>query len=259
MCPGALGLAGVVLIVVGVVLGNAGMLMGLIGGIGLLAVAAYLLIRGRAASPDAPNPLVASLRQQSAAAETAESTARNLLVEAALPLHLAGDLTAAALAGAEARLDSAQAALSHWREARERAEEAQRQLRAQEQRVGSATLLLQNASEAQGEALREWQGWLEQKGLPVGFAPETVVEFMGRVETARVKREMTLGARRRVEAIEHDIEQFREQVEPLALRHGLPLNSEDRLQLASVADVLIRRLEAIPDGILQPGTGRGAV
>ena len=244
LLPGLLAVAGVVLIVAGVVLGNAALLLGLIGGLVLLVAAGYLLVRSRATpAADAPNPLALSLARQSADAEASEASARQLLVEAAAPLSIGEDPSAAALSGAETRLDAGQTTLSAWNDASERSEDAQRQLRGQEGRVRSAAVLLQDATDADGEAKREWQGWLEQRGLPAGFTPETVVEFMGRVETARVKREQVGDNRRRVSAIEHDIEQFRQQVEPLAVRHNLPLNPDDRRQLASVADELIRRLE----------------
>ena len=49
--------------------------------------------------------------------------------------------------------------------------------------------------------------------------------------------------RDRVAAIEYDIQEFRQQVEPLAARNGLPLDSDDRQQLALIADEIIRRLE----------------
>ena len=245
LLPGLLAVAGVALIVAGVVLGNSALLLGLIGGFVLVAVAGYLLLRSRPApAADAPSPLAASLARQSADAEESEVSAWQLLLEAASPLAIGGETTAAELDSADARLDAAQAALSAWNDAGERSDEAQRQFRAQEQRVRSAAVLLQDSTNADGEARREWQNWLEQRGLPVGFTPDTVVEFMGRVDTTRVKLEQVRDNRRRVAAIENDIEQFRQQVEPLAVRHHLPLNPEDRRQLASVADELIQRLDA---------------
>ena len=243
LLPGLLAVAGVVLIVAGVVLGSAALLLGLIGGLVLLAVAGYLLLRSRAAPAAAPNPLVLSLARQSADAEASEESARLLLVAAAAPLAIGEDLSAAVLSGAEARLNAAQTDLSSWNDANERWEEAQRQLGAQEDRVKSADVVLQGATDADGEAKREWQEWLEQRGLPAAFTPDTVVEFMGRVGIARVKQEQVGENRRRVSAIEHDIEQFRQKVEPLAQRHGLSLDPDDQRQLASVADELIRRLE----------------
>ena len=244
LLPGLLAVAGVALIVAGVVLGNAALLLGLTGGLVLLALTGYLLLRSRPASPvEAPNPLAASLARQSADAEASEASAWQLLVEAASPLAVGGLPSAATLSGAEARLDVAQTALTAWNDATERSEGAQRQVRAQEGRVGSAIALLRDATAADGEARQEWQGWLKQRGLSAGFTPDTVVEFLGRVETARVKREQVGDNRRRVSAIEHDIEHFRQRVEPLAARHGLPLDPGDQRQLALVADELIRRLE----------------
>ena len=71
-----------------------------------------------------------------------------------------------------------------------------------------------------------------------------MVDFLGRVETARVKAEQVRDGRRRVAAIEVDIRQFREKVEPLAQCHDVPLDPADYGMLAQAADDLIRRLEA---------------
>ena len=67
--------------------------------------------------------------------------------------------------------------------------------------------------------------------------------FIARVETARSSLSEARRMRDRVAAIEYDIQEFREQVEPLAARHGLPLGPNDHRQLARVADELIQRLE----------------
>ena len=60
-------------------------------------------------------------------------------------------------------------------------------------------------------------------------------------------------------AIEYDIQQFREQVEPLAARHGLPPDFDDQRQLALVADELIRRLEETQTAFSDRERSRGEV
>ncbi len=242
--PALLSVVGIFLIVAGIFLGNsAALVLGIIGGLALVGAAAWLLFRNRAAPVAAPNPLAVSLAGQSADAESSAQSAYQSLIEAALPLSVDGDPTAAALEDAEERLDAAQAELSAWNDASGQIQETQRRLESQQREVESAAQQLETAANSAAAAQQEWQSWLERQGLPAGFTPDTVVEFMGQVETGRARLEQVNDNRRRVAAIEYDIQQFREQVEPLAARHGLPLDSGDQRQLALVADELIRRLE----------------
>ena len=255
--PGLLSVVGVFLIVAGIF--SAALVLGIIGGLALLGAAAWLLFRNRAAPVAAPNPLVASLARQSADAELSAQSAYQSLIEAALPLSIDGDPTAAALDDAEERLDAAQAELSAWNDANGQIQETQRRLKSQQREVESAAQQLETAANSAAAAQQEWKSWLEQQGLPAAFTPDTVVEFMGQVETGRARLEQVNDNRRRVSAIEHDIQQFREQVEPLAARHGLPLDSGDQRQLALLADELIRRLEETQTALSDRERARGEV
>ena len=137
------------------------------------------------------------------------------------------------------------AALAAWNELTERTQEAQRRLKGQEQRVESATLILKDAASYHEDAHRRWQSWLTERALPGNFTPETMVDFMGRVEAARVKLEQVRDNRRRVSAIEDDIREFRAQMAPLAERHGLEVSPDDDRKLAAGADDLIRQLDEV--------------
>ena len=240
-----LAVAGVVLIVAGVVV--AATVIGVVGGLLLLAAAGYavFLFRGRAAPVSQPNPLVESLSSQAREAESAAEASRQRLADAAAPLGIAESIDGAALGSTEVRLDSAQVALAAWNEATERAHETQRRVRSQEQRVESAALNLKGVTADGEEARRNWQSWLAARSLPSSFTPDTVVDFMGRVEAARVKLEQVRDNRRRVSAIEDDISGFRAQMEPLSERHGFAVSPDDDRQLATVADELIQRLDEV--------------
>jgi uncharacterized protein YhaN len=76
------------------------------------------------------------------------------------------------------------------------------------------------------------------------------------VETARSSLSEARRMRGRRAAIEYDIQEFREQVEPLAARHRLPLDSEDQRQLARVADELIQRLDEARTAVSQRDQAR---
>ena len=98
---------------------------------------------------------------------------------------------------------------------------------------------------------QEWKQWLLQRGLAETLTPDTMTTFLARVDTARTSLAETGRMRIRVAAIEHDIDEFREQVKPLALRQGIPLSPDDQPQLAAVADDLIRSLNELKAGFSQ--------
>ena len=243
LLPALLAVLGMVMIVVGPILGGTGLLVGVVAGLVLLIVAAYLLLQSRSAPRTASNPLAEVLARQASDAEASAAAAHRLLVEAASPLRIEGDPTTANLDSTEAMLEAARTALSSWTDAKERLEEAQRRLETQEKRLEIATAARAEAARTADSARSEWRDWLGLHKLPPSFTPDTMVDFLGRVETARVKAEQVRDGRRRVAAIEVDIRQFREKVEPLALRHDVPLDPGDYGMLAQAADDLIRRLE----------------
>ena len=245
--PLLLAVVGIALVIGGVLAGSTAMVMGLAGGIVLLAVAAYIVLRGRSAPAPAANPMAAPLTRRAEQAREATESALHQLVDATSALAVGGDPSSATLDNADERLGAAEVALSAWNEAREKLAETQRHQRSQEQRVETANFGLKAVNEAYEGANANWRSWLEQRGLPANFTPDTVIEFAGRVETTRVKLEQVRDNRRRVLAIEDDIEEFRGVMQPLAVRHGLTMDEQDPRQLAHAADELIRRLDETQD------------
>ena len=241
LLPAMLGVVGVALIVAGLVLGGAAALVGVLGGIALLA-AGLVLALGRQSAPT-ENPLAAALRRQSGDAERMAGETWHSLLEATQSLAIDGEPSGIALDGAETRLDVAQVTFTAWSEARVQLEDRQRRVRLQEDRVQSASDGSSGAKHSLESAQREWQEWLAQRGLPAGFSPDAVVDFAGRMESTRVKLEQVRENRRRVAAIEYDIQEFQEQVAPLAQRHAIALDPEDNGRLALAADEVIRRLD----------------
>ncbi len=239
----ALALAGVALLVAGIPLGGGALPLGVVGGLVLLAAAGALWFMGRPNPSAAPSPVAVTLGQQVADAERDTETARQSLLDSAAALRLEGQPAAAALDSADARLNDARNALNAWNAANARVEDLSRREKLQEQRVESAVRENEAAEAAAQESQQEWRRWLGERGLDETLTPDAMTTFIARVETARGSLAEARRMRERVAAIEYDIREFREQVEPLAARHGLPLNPEDQRQLAGVADELIRRLD----------------
>ena len=242
-----MGLAGVVLIIAGLLVGGRALPLGIAGGLVLLAAAAGLWYMGRPSPSAPPSPMASALGRQNAETETAEETARLSLLESAAALGLDGQPTTAALESADAHLESARNALDAWNSANAQVEESARREKLQQQRL-EETVKEQEAAEASAqEAQQEWRKWLRERELDETLAVDIMTTFLARVEAARASLAEASRMCDRVAAIEHDIEEFREQVEPLSINHGIPLDPEDRRELADAADGLIKRLEEARD------------
>ena len=251
LLPALLALAGVVLIVAGVYLGNEAILLGLVVGLALLAVAGYLTVRSRPTAATSSNPMYETLSRQAAnAGANAEST-RLLLVDAAQPLGIYDTPNSALLDNAETGLESAEAELTIWDQSNERAEEAERLLKSQEQRAEEAAERERAAVYANDESRQRWREWLVQRGLSETFNPDTMIEFMGRTEAIRARLEQVRQMRHRVKAIEVDTLQYFELVQPVATKYGVALDSAGQQRVMAVADTLIAAFDRVSNLVVQ--------
>ena len=116
-------------------------------------------------------------------------------------------------------------------------------LRQQEKAILAVSDEHESASRELEDRQSEWRGWLGESGLNESFTPDALLQFLARAETVRARRTETRRMRQRVSAIAMDIDQFRGQVAPLARKHGVTLDTDDPIQLATAADTLIGRLE----------------
>ena len=103
------------------------------------------------------------------------------------------------------------------------------------------------AQEGLEAARMAWRTWLIDRALAETLTPGTMVEFRGRVETTRVALGEVRTMRRRIGAIEHDIEEYRELIGPLANTFNIRIGTEESRELASAADVLIERYDVVSE------------
>ena len=242
--PVLLAVAALLLAGGGVFLGGEALIMGLASGLALLAAAVYFLSRGRTGPGTGSTGLTAELARQEVAAGTSMESARSLLLESVSPLGIDGLPTPTLLGEAETRLESAASALSAWSQANDRVAEAERFKGYQEQRLEEASQRAGEAVAAETSAVQGWRDWLEQRQLPINFNPDTMIDFMGRLETARARLEQVRQMRHRVSAIEVDIHEYLELVQPVAQKHGVALDAGDHQGIASVSDTLIQQFDA---------------
>ena len=241
--PVLLAVAGVLLGAGGVYWGGEALIMGVTAGLALVGAAVYLLVRGGTMPGPESSRLSDELGRQEGEAGTALESSRSLLLESASPLGIDDLPTPTLLGDAETRLESSANALSTWTQANDRVAEAERFQGHQEQRLEEANQRAEEAAAAESGARQHWREWLEERHLPGTFNPDTMIDFMGRLETARAKLEQVRQMRHRVGAIEVDISEYLELVRPVCEKYGVTLDTGDHQEIATVSDMLIQQFE----------------
>ena len=235
-------LAGSVLAVAGILLGGGALILGVVCGLVLLVAATMLWMMRGPAPPAEPSPMAVTLGQQAGDAERAMGVSLDSLMSSAADLGLDAQPDSPALDSVEARQDAARNLLAAWKSARERLDGTSRREKLQINRLEVAVTEHESSLEAAEDSRREWRQWLGERGLNQTLTPDAMAEFLARIEAARGALLEIQRMRDRVAAIEHDIREFRNWVEPLAERHGLAVQSEDSRHVALIADEIIRRL-----------------
>ena len=242
-----LAVAGLALAGTGILLGGQALPLGVAGGLVLLVVAVALWFSGRSVPSPESSPVASPLTRQIEEAEKDMERSRQMLLDAAARLDLSEQPDGAGLDSVEARLVSIGTQIGAWDAANNRLEEASRREHSQEQRLADAVKAHEDASASHQEAREEWRQWLRERQLDETLTPEGMTSFLANVDAVRGVLGETRRMRARVAAIEKDIEEFRQKVEPLAVSHAIPLAAANWGQLATAADMLISRLERARD------------
>ena len=246
--PLILGVVAIILIAVSATLGQQALVIGGVAGALLLIVAIYVYLntdRKRQVGTSAGNQ---ALFDSVSKADTEESEAEQYLREAAAVLVL--DLPdAVALDDVESALGASEMVLHAWESVQQRFSDAFGAQQQQERRVENANRALVVAQEGLEAARIEWQTWLADRGLAKTLTPETMVEFRGSVETARVSLGEVRTMRLRINAIENDIDEYKELVGPLADMFEIPIRTKEPRELASAADILIERYDVVHESV----------
>ena len=251
MLPALLGMMGLALGLAGAYMGQESLLLGIVAGVVLLGFSVYLRFRVSGPAGTAASPLVGAVAQNVSDAEAAVKRAVNLLTEAAQPLSLENAPTADVLDNAEAYLEAASSALSAFRLVEGQVEEAKLALKTQERRVEEAEGQVKSAGESETRTSGQWRQWLRQQGLVETLTPETVVGFIGRIETTRAFLQNVRHMRQRVAAIEVDIAEYHKLVRHLAEKYGIPFNEDNDQRVMAVADILIESLDSVRQLVTQ--------
>ena len=256
--PLLLALAGAASLVVGIVVDGqqAAIVLGavLLGAAGV----AYLWL------PSAKPPVSREIDAQAGQARDTEEKTRDALLAAAAALGLdqpdGGLPDRKQLDGVEADLDAAAAALAAWIALTTRAGRGWD--------GDGAAASAPGGGGGEGRTVRRtpcagrrrgWAEWLRAHELPDTLTPETSRDLFSRVEAARVEARRVSEMRRRAGAIQHDIDEYRTLVAPLAGAYVPDIRLDAEAAVARAADALIERFDRARTEDAQRTTARTTV
>ncbi len=240
---------GIGLLIGGAILGGTALLIGVVAGLSLGGVGVYLFMSGNPVlAPDVESPLAGSIRESLRRAETTIQSLRSEMAQVAAPLGLE-QIDEASLLAAEESIDEEE----RWLRERTRltqAFEAAKDLAKQRQsRAEESAAVVKDADQQLDAAQREWQAWLTERGLLDTFTPETAEVLQGQVELGRSRLGDVRSWRQRIKAIEKDIDEYVEAVEPLATAFDVTFNRNDSRTVAAAADRLVELLESVQESV----------
>ena len=234
-----IGIVGIVAIVVGVWRGGESTWLGLAVGATLVAWVVYTLLQSSVSGVSVGS---SSIEERLRLARETKGGAHSELKKAASALGL--DLPDQDMLQAkETELDSLASDLQAFTVLQESHADAKRSVEGRRRRLAAAEKAGEAARRELEAAVVEWRRWLKGRGLAESLTPQTMAEFLGRVDAGRALLEQVASMRRRVEAVEDDIEEHRRTIVPLAEKHGVSVGSGEGRGLAHAADELITLLD----------------
>ena len=232
-------LAGIALLVVGAMLGSPALPVGIAAGLAFVVMAAYLFASGHSSSgADAESPLAAPTRESLGQAEYELTKLRSALGQDTTPLGLE-TIDETALVEAEGLLDEEQARLSAWTRLSEELARAKALAKQRTRGTERSREAVEEAGEQLEAARREWREWLRARSLRETFLPETVAELRGKVDLGLTQLGALRDHRRRIGAIQKDIDEYTDIVEPLALDFAIAFDKDDPRTVAAATDRLV--------------------
>ncbi len=114
-------------------------------------------------------------------------------------------------------------------------------------RVKDSAVAVDRASHELDSAKNEWGQWLKTRGLLDTFTPETAEVLQRQVELGRSQLKTVRSWQLRIKAIEKDIDEYVEAVEPLALAFDVTFDRNDWRIVAAAVDSLSALQEEVKD------------
>ena len=240
---------GIVLLIGGAILGGTALFIGVIAGLSLGGVGAFLFMSGNPGlAPGAESPLAGSIRDSLRRAETTIQGLRSEMVQEAAPLCLE-QIDEASLLVSEELIDEEEHRLRERTRLSEVFEAAKGLARQRQSRAEESAVVVKDADRQLDAAQREWKAWLTERGLLDTFTPETAEVLQGQVELGRSRLGDVQSWQQRIKAIEKDIDEYVEAVEPLATAFDVTFDRNDSRTVAAAADRLVELLESVQESV----------
>lgn len=230
---------GIALLAVGIMISGSAFPVGISAGLAFLAVAVYLFASGQSSSgASVESPLAAPTRESLAQAKDELTTLRTALGQDAEHLGLES-INEMALVEGERLLDEEQDRLSTWTRLSEDLARAKMLTKHRKTGMERAREAVEKAEQHLEASKGEWREWLQGRSLRDTLLPGTVVELRGKVDLGLTQLGALRDHRRRIGAIQKDIDEYTNIVEPLALKFAVTLDRDDPGTVAAAADRLV--------------------
>ena len=238
---------GIALLIGGAVLGGTALFIGIVAGIALGGVGVYLFVASKSAVVvTGESPLAGPIRDSLRRAE-ADVQARQLsMTQDAAPFGLE-EIDESSLLGAEDSIDEEESRFRDWARLKDALDTARDLAKQRQARAEESATAVQNATERLDAAKQQWQEWLKDRGLLESFTPETVDVLQRQVELGRSRLEDVRNWQQRIKAIEKDIQEYVDAVEPLATAFDVTFDANDYRTVAAAADRLVELLEDVQE------------
>lgn len=236
---GFVAFVGLALLAGGFALGGTALVIGVVGGLTLVGISAYLYFLGTATRA-AVDPLQASpLKNSLDRLEDERKELESALAKSKATLGLES-VDNASLIAAEASLDEEEALMQEFNalrktldSTRESTKERRNSVEQSEEGAASAKAQLENIR-------NEWRGWLQARGLNVAYGPQIVEEIRGKVELGVDRIRDVRDWHQRIATMRESVSEYIHVVAPLASQFCISFDRNQPTSATVAADRLAK-------------------
>ncbi|MCY4528630.1 MAG: AAA family ATPase [Chloroflexi bacterium] len=240
---------GMVLLIGGGILGGTAIFIGVIAGIALGGLGAYLFLSVTPAhSSGVESPLAGPIRESLRRTETTIQGLESRMAQEAAPLGL-DQINDNSLRASEELVDEEEGRLRERTRLSDAFEAAKDLARQRQSRAEESAIAVTEADRKLEAAQGEWQAWLTERGLLDSFTPETAGVLQGQVELGRSRLGDVRSWQQRIMAIQKDIDEYVDAVEPLASAFDVTFDRNDPRTVAAAADRLVTLFEEVRESV----------
>ena len=196
--------------------------------------------------PDGVNELVgaATVARQALAAQRRNRERVQRLEQVVAQFRAAVEPLATEFGGSESGESATEAAAAALVERHAAAQQRAAQFQRAKAASDTAEHELEAAIAASEEAAAAWRGWLQERELDPGFAPDAVLRLREQVETARAQRRLLAETERRIDGVRKIIDEYAADADALAAVFG---DAVDTASPASVERAAQRLIDLLAD------------